>query len=171
MKSQCLHDKSICIYCMGEYGIRLCYFLSELGYPIACFGDIDKKKHGYAVEGLFCISYEEVCCLDKNKYIIIVAKKNPEKLMREFKNQGFIEVYSDRELMNLLEKEANQRKKYCKLDDIKEIQSALNELKIIYYQNKEYFQDKGYSNKDYDFRRDMRQMLEDCLLRKKDEYN
>ena len=156
---------------MGEYGMRLYYSLKELGYSGSCFGDIDERKSGYALGGLFCISYKEVCHLDKSQYVIVVAKKDPEKLVQDFKNQGFAEVYTDKELINILLKEAGTVKKHDQLDNLEEVQEALNWLKDVYYCNKELPQDKSNLNVDDSFKKELQQLLQDCIERKKYEYS
>lgn len=84
--------RCICIYCMGEYGLDTYFKLMEKGIKIDYFADGDPQKTGYALDGVYCKSYEELLSEDKNIFLI-VAKKNPETLISQFKNQGFQNVY------------------------------------------------------------------------------
>lgn len=82
----------ICIYCMGEYGLATYFKLRENGIKIDYFADGDLHKEGYALDGIYCKSYEELLSGDKDIFLI-VAKKNPESLILQFKHQGFQNVY------------------------------------------------------------------------------
>lgn len=167
MKKEELHCKEICIYCLGEYGVALCYSLIESGCSVECFGDIDQRKSGYAILGINCIGYDAFCKLDKEKYIIAVAKKNPDKLIDDFKKLGFMEVYSDKELLHKLEMEGKNNNRFDKMDDLQEIYATLSCLKKINYQK--YDLSKGNYKNELQLKKDIRQLLEDCFLRKQNE--
>ena len=114
-----LYAKKICVYCLGEYGIETFYYLKRFSINVACFGDRDEKKHGYVFENICCISFEEVLKLDKSSWIVIVAIKEPERLVQGFKNQG-ISTISIKEVYRLLSntKEVSIRKPLQSIDEI-----------------------------------------------------
>lgn len=155
--------KKICIYCMGEYGIRLCYMLHDMGYPVSCFGDQDKRKCGYAMLGASCIHYDDVCKLNPKEYLIIVAKKNPEQLIVDFKRQGFTDVYSDKEMIERLKIEDGKMQNGYRLDNLAEAKEFLKRVKEAYYSSEQHL-DISFGNEE------MRQMLQDCILRKQNEH-
>lgn len=92
MKEQA--KREICIYCRGVYGIRAYLKLRDLGIPVGCFGDADKSKQGYVLDGVSCVSYEEICAKEKDSTVIFVCKENPETLMEQFQAEGFSSIYS-----------------------------------------------------------------------------
>ena len=123
---------------MGEYGIRLCYMLQDMGYSVSFFGDQDKRKCGYAMLGVSCIQYNDVCKLNPKEYLIVVAKKNPEQLIADFKKQGFTDVYSDKEMVECLKKEDSKMQSGCKLDNLVEVKEFLEKIKEACYSSKQY---------------------------------
>lgn len=85
--------KEICIYGFGTFGIQTYYALTEKGAKVKCFADRDSHKQGYALEGIHCISYNNLLTLDKKNTILIVAMSNPHKLVQKFRKIGFNYVY------------------------------------------------------------------------------
>lgn len=147
---------------MGEYGIRLAYMLYDMGYTVSFFGDQDKRKCGYAMLGASCIHYSDVCKLNPKEYLIVVAKKSPEQLIAEFQRQGFADVCSDKDMMEQLKIEDGKIQNGCRLDNLIEAKEILNEIKEACYSSKQhidFFSDK----------KGMRQVLQDCILRKQNE--
>ena len=89
-----LEGKELCIYCRGGYGLKTYFQLRDLGIPVACFADADEQKQGYVIDSVFCISYEAFLLKDKEKTIVLVCKKEPEDLIKNFREKGFLSVYS-----------------------------------------------------------------------------
>ena len=85
--------EDICIYGFGTYGIQTYYFLKENGISVKCFADRNAEKQGYALDNINCIGYKDVLSLDKKSTILIVAVANPVKLIQEFKELCFIDVW------------------------------------------------------------------------------
>lgn len=84
----------ICIYCLGAYGMRTYLALRDHGITVSCFGDQDEKKKGYVIDGINCITYEEILKKDKRRTLIVVCKLKPEKIVENFINNGFVHVVS-----------------------------------------------------------------------------
>lgn len=93
-----IDDLEICIYCLGAYGIRTYLGLRDHGIRVKCFGDIDIKKKGYALDDIQCLSYQEILNKDKEKTCIIVCNQRADRIIEQFKEYGFQHVISDREL-------------------------------------------------------------------------
>lgn len=99
--------ETICIYCMGEYGIQTYLELKKMGVQVDIFGDSDLSKQGYIVDGIFCDSYEKIIELDKEKTLIIVCIKNPISIVKDFENKGFKHVIDKNEALNMFNKEVD----------------------------------------------------------------
>ncbi len=153
-------EKEICIYCMGDYGTKLFYLLNELGIVVKCFGDADKSKQGYAMEGLYCVSYEEVCRLDKKDIILVVAKKNPQNIIQQFQQQGFEEVYSDKEMIQRLGMLDTRQRMDCRWNDLEEISQVLAQLKEVCYGAEE------VPCNEVICKEEIHQLMKDCVTRK-----
>lgn len=96
------NNKSICIYCRGDFGLQTYYKLKEKGVWIDYFADRNPQKQGYALEGLYCKSYEELLKADKEDVILIVAIKKPEELIEHFRQKGFPYVYDKETAVEML---------------------------------------------------------------------
>ncbi len=148
----------ICIYCMGDYGLETYFRLKEMGIKVSCFGDRDVSKHGYALEGLSCYSYEEILQLDKKETILVVAVKNPNVLMAQFKEHGFEYVY-DKDQIIAAKSDVVKREPttpLVNLDQIKYYKECLNKM---YYEN---IYESDIENED------MQQIVEDLSKRRKE---
>ena len=154
-----MNETKICIYCMGEYGIQTYYKLKDSGIRIACFGDRDRKKDGYAFDGLYCVSYEEVLKFDREKTIIIVAFKYSKELIQIFEDMGFKNVYDKERAIELFcgEKKITR----TPLTDIEEIRQLKNLIANCLY-NKVIKEDLSSIN------RRCTEMLSDFLKRNSD---
>lgn len=115
----CLDRITICIYCAGEYGIDLYHLLRENGVHVNYFGDIDKTKNGYFIDGVTCISYDDMMLLDKKHCFIIVAKKNPDDLVNQFKENGFWYVTDYLKIKKILKTPVVERKAMNYFEGIK----------------------------------------------------
>ncbi len=129
-------DKCICIYCMGDYGLETYFKLRQYGVKINYFADRDPKKKGYALEGLYCRSYEELLCEDRENCMVIVAVKNPENLIRKFQQEEFQQVYDKETAIKMLVGEAETNieaplRDICRIEQMKD-----NIQKLVYYHDK-----------------------------------
>ncbi len=97
-----MSKKAICIYCMGDYGLETYFKLLENGVKVDFFADRDTVKNGYALDGLYCKSYEELLERDREDIIIIVAIKNPGALIAHFREKGFQYVYDKETAIRML---------------------------------------------------------------------
>ena len=102
------NKKTICIYCLGEYGIQTYLKLKEQGVHVNFFGDHNPSKHGYVMDGVACIGFEDILAFDKESTIIIVAVKNPNILIKSFKDEGFGTVIDNVEALSFFECETKQ---------------------------------------------------------------
>jgi len=84
--------EKICIYGTGEYGIRTYQELKRHGVRIDMFGDKNPERWGYVLDDIYCKSYEDILLEDKD-VLLIVAIAHPEKLIQQFKELGFNQVY------------------------------------------------------------------------------
>ncbi len=100
-----MSKKVICIYCMGDYGLETYFKLLEHGVKVDFFADRDPVKHDYALDGLYCKSYEELLEGDREEIIIIVAIKNPGALIAHFREKGFLHVYDKETAVRMLTNE------------------------------------------------------------------
>ncbi len=100
-------EKTICIYCMGDYGLETYFKLKERGVKIDFFADRDPEKQGYALDHLYCISYEELLERDREEIIIIVAIKKPGVLIAHFREEGFQYVYDKETAVQMLTDETS----------------------------------------------------------------
>lgn len=85
--------KKICIYGAGKYGLHTYLKMKRAGIIIDFFADRNKKKTGYAIDGKYCISYDELMTLDKNDVVLIMGVNDHLSLIQHFKNEGFCDVY------------------------------------------------------------------------------
>lgn len=122
----------ICIYCLGEYGIQTYLKLKDRGIQVSLFGDRDLKKQGYVVDGISCVSYETVVELDKERTLIIVATKNPQSIINEFRNKGFMSVISKDEALCTFECKNNRE--IQPLTDMREILNLKEVIANVFYQ-------------------------------------
>lgn len=127
--------KHICIYGMGDYGLETYFRLKKLGVKIDFFADRNSEKRGYALEGVYCRSYEELLCEDKNNCFLIVAVKNPDRLIIEFKQQGFDEVYNKETAVKILGNRMTGGETES-LRDIEKIEQMKNDIQALVYSHK-----------------------------------
>ncbi|MBQ3513269.1 MAG: hypothetical protein IJA32_05650 [Lachnospiraceae bacterium] len=152
------NQNNICIYGLGAYGLRTYFFLKEYGIETMCFGDRDERKCGYALEGVECRNYDEVICYEKDKWTIIVAVENSERLIEHFRNLGFQFCLSFKQMIReLQEKDISYQKKiYSPITDLDKIKK--------YKKNLEYVLTYGVQLEEVD-NKDMQNILEDCIRR------
>lgn len=133
-----MHNSMICIYGLGDYGLKTYFQLKENGVEINFFADRSREKHGYALEGTYCKSYEELM-LESRECLIIVAIKNPESLIRGFRQEGFEHVYDREAAFNLLVGEADKRlparERNC-LKDIDKIIKMKESIQCVVYDHR-----------------------------------
>ncbi len=96
-------NKKICVFCMGEFGLDLYFELKEHDIQVNYFGDNNKEKWGYALDNIYCYSMKELL-EEKDEILIIVAKKNPEDLVKILEEYGFDEIITREEALCMLEK-------------------------------------------------------------------
>lgn len=128
--------KHICIYGMGDYGLETYFRLKKSGVKIDFFADRNSEKRGYALEGVYCRSYEELLCENKKNCFLIVAVKNPDRLIIEFRRQGFDEVYDKETAVKILgngmiEGETEPLREIEKIEQMKE------DIQALVYSHKE----------------------------------
>ncbi len=87
-----LKKARVCIYGCGECGIQTCLLLREKGIHIDFFGDRDQSKKGYVVDGVFCITLDELLLKEIQNITLIVAVAHGKGLADEFQKKGFKKV-------------------------------------------------------------------------------
>lgn len=154
-------DNNICIYGLGAYGLKTYFLFKDYGIKIACFGDRDEGKCGYALEGMECKNYQEVISYEKDKWTIIVAIENSKKLVERFKNLGFQCSLSYSEAIEQLQESdiPCEKKEYEPIRDLELVKKYKKEL--------EYVLSYGIRTEELNHM-DMQVMLEDCIKRQKD---
>jgi len=95
------HNYSLCIYCMGEYGLQLYFTLKEFGIQANCFGDSDTRKQGYVFDNMYCYSFDEIVS-KKNDIVVIISMKNPQILIEKFNKAGVNYVLTKDEVLNII---------------------------------------------------------------------
>lgn len=88
-----LKGASICIYGCGECGLQTYLLLREKGIGIRFFSDRDYSKKGYILDGVSCITYDELLQKEKKDITLIVAIAHGEKLVNDFQKLGFEKVF------------------------------------------------------------------------------
>ena len=118
---------------MGSYGMNTYFLLKEYGIKTKCFGDRDKRKCGYALEGIDCNNYEEVIHYEKDKWTIIVAVENPRRLVEHFLNLGFQYCLSFNEVISELQENhiSYQKKESSIITDLDKIRRYKKNLEHI----------------------------------------
>lgn len=130
--------KTICIYGMGDYGFKVYFKLLENGVKADCFADRDSKKCGYALDGLYCKSYEGLLREDRENVILIVAIQKPEMLISHFKQEGFQYVYDKETAVRMLTDEnANALKKKEPIKDIALVEKLKADIQDTVYRGRE----------------------------------
>lgn len=129
--------QKICIYGLGDYGLEIYFRLKVNSVQIDLFADRDKRKHGYVLEGKYCISYEELIHEDKN-CLIIVAMKNPENMISKFKQEGFRLVYDKEKAFEILteKSEKNYASENKPLQDIIMIEKVKENIQGAVYRGR-----------------------------------
>lgn len=150
--------KKICIYGRGEYGLQTYFKLKEYGIKVDCFGDREEKKRGYALDNIYCRSYEEIMKFDRFGTILIIAVKNSGALVEEFKRAGFEYVYSREEIFEQCKK--RDKKLWTPLKNIREIEKLKNALEEVFIKN---------NKKVHMENADMQQVIEDYIKREEPE--
>ncbi len=85
----------ICVYGVGKYSIEIYYHLKKYGIQVDFFSDIDKRKWGYILDNVYCISLKELLEYNRNNVTIIIGiKNNYKRIYKYFKDNNFINIYS-----------------------------------------------------------------------------
>ena len=96
------YEKRIVIYGLGDFGLETYFRLKERGIKIDYFADRDLQKKGYALDGLYCRTFDELLLEDRRRCILIVAVQKNKTLIDEFRRHGFQNVYDKETAVRLL---------------------------------------------------------------------
>jgi glycosyltransferase involved in cell wall biosynthesis len=91
----------VCIFCAGEYGIRLYQELRSKLIYIDCFSDNNPGKWGYLFDNVYCISPKKLEEYKQNT-LVIVATRTPTEIVKQLKSQGFPYVTTKQEIDGIL---------------------------------------------------------------------
>ncbi|UYZ34253.1 glycosyltransferase [Clostridium beijerinckii] len=91
----------ICIFCAGEYGVRLYQELRSKLIFVDWFSDNNPEKCGYLFDNIYCISPEKLKN-EKEHVLVIVATRTPNEIVNQLKSQGFLYVTTKQELDKML---------------------------------------------------------------------
>ena len=80
--------EKICIFCAGAYGKHMRFILSDLGIPTDCFSDNNPSLWGRQVEGIPCISLDELKKISRNTLIIVSLSSYPASILSQLKQMG-----------------------------------------------------------------------------------
>ena len=118
-------SEKICIYCRGAYGVQTYFKLKQYGIKVSFFGDREKEKQGYVIDGIYCKSYEDVMNEDRDIFLI-VAITNPADLIEHFKAAGFTKVFDIQSAFKELTKESIQKiEPICNFEKLEEVKSEI----------------------------------------------
>jgi len=89
--------KKICIFGAGYYGKRLHYDLYNRMITVDFFSDNDPKKWGSSVEGISCLSVQQLFEI-KDDTLIIIAARIPTKIIKQLKTEQYLYIVTKQEL-------------------------------------------------------------------------
>ena len=96
-------QKQLVLYGAGKNGQRLLRELNMYGIEVATFCDADTKKHGTEINGVKCISKEELNAMYEKKHTsLVITLDNPKAVQQEFMQNGFNMVMTYAELTDKL---------------------------------------------------------------------
>lgn len=120
----------ICIFCCGQWGMRLFFDLRSKLINVDCFSDNNPNKWGYICEGIHCISPTELK-KEKDRTLVIVATRTSTSIVEQLKQEGFPYVITKQELDKELAKVAGV-KWMTALDSLEGIEySNENIMKLV----------------------------------------
>lgn len=115
---------AICIYGLGRLGIDTYYILKENGISVEVFADRDERKKGYVLDGIYCISYEDLVRRADEYEIIVCVKSSMNLLKEKFLNEGIRKVYTADEIEDLY---PIKKKRNFSIEEIAEIHQQLSD--------------------------------------------
>ena len=78
------NQKQLVLYGAGKNGQRLLRELKMYGIETAAFCDADTKKHGTEINGVKCISKEELNAMyEKEQASLVITLDNPKAVQQE----------------------------------------------------------------------------------------
>lgn len=137
-----MNKESIGIYGCGECGIQTWLFLNEHGIKINFFGDRNKGKQGYVIDGLFCISYDQLLQLDRNDTVLIVAIAQGEGICVGFRDMGFKKVIYYKELTQMLSSDIKNNKKTFDQPNAAALREIKQSIETLAFQTNIHFGEK-----------------------------
>lgn len=90
------YDKII-VYGAGDNGRFIARYLCSHKIQVDVFADADPKKHGKKIDGIRCLSDEEIIG-EKGTCLIVTPLNGNEEIIKKFKEKGFERVYSWNEI-------------------------------------------------------------------------
>lgn len=90
-----------CIFCAGEYGIRLYQELRSKLITIDGFADNNPQKWGYLFDNISCISPDQLK-EEKERTLVIVATRTPTEILNQLQMQGYPYVTTKQEIDKVL---------------------------------------------------------------------
>lgn len=92
---------NICIFGAGQYGIEVLKELDRRGVYVECFCDNNSNKWETKVEGIKCISIDELC-ERKDKLLVLVCLSQEKEVYTQLKKLGIQEVIKKSDLEQVL---------------------------------------------------------------------
>lgn len=96
------HSK-ICIFSLGQRGMKLYYELRYKGIKVDFFSDNDINKQGHTSVGVECISPKELEKYKDNILIIVSNKNDEEIIIKQLQSAGFKYITIKSKVDELLE--------------------------------------------------------------------
>ncbi|MFS0555847.1 class I SAM-dependent methyltransferase [Brevibacillus sp. 179-C9.3 HS] len=90
-------EQYIVIFGAGQNGVLLNKYLQNNGVAVKYFCDTNPEKQGITIDGVLCISFEELCKY-KDEVIVFVSPNNATDIYKILKDNGFSQVVSSDEM-------------------------------------------------------------------------
>ena len=91
----------LCIFCAGEWGLRLYHELKSKLVYVDFFSDNNPDKYGYITENTYCIPVNKLTDV-KNETLVIVATRTPDSIVSQLKALGFPYVATKQQIDKIM---------------------------------------------------------------------
>lgn len=119
----------LCIFCAGEYGIRLYQELRSKLIIVDSFSDNNPEKWGHLYEGITCVSPKQLE-EEKERTLIIVAARTPDEILNQLKLQGYRYITTKQEIDKVLF-DIPPVKWISALDDIEGLDNSFTDASLL----------------------------------------
>ncbi|GHV57579.1 hypothetical protein FACS1894216_22120 [Synergistales bacterium] len=92
---------NLCVFGAGYQGKLLKFEMERRRLRVSCFGDNDEHKHGTIIEGIPCVSFDELAGI-KSDILVIIATDLSDIIETQLKGAGFPYVITKKNLDALI---------------------------------------------------------------------